>query len=310
MPPLPPTLSAARSIPAFSWRRSSHSLLHILVVLLLFCITHAFLPAPLLSTDSRNCHRRSDSSSSSRSSSLSAASRSRSRSSSGNEPSQKEFFRLAQGKMEFGTVDEVELLLWEEPALIRRYLTEMPDRVLLATWDAELVDRQDRDVFRLTTKPMSFVHLSLQPSIDVRLTAAPPLSLENEVGNVGVDGGQHLLLVESLAHSMNGMEQILGQRFAKSLKIDVTGKLRAVPPPLGPGGVRGPGPVRLVGEVVFVTSGQLPLLFSLTPRSVLEGAAIAINRRIMSYAKGKFVKNLAKDFDRWAASPAGAAASR
>ncbi len=254
----------------------------------------------------------SSSSSGSSSTSLSAASRSRSSSSSssGNEPSQKEFFRLAQGKMEFGTVDEVELLLWEEPALIRRYLTERPDRVLLATWDAELVDRQASDVFRLTTKPMSFVHLSLQPSIDVRLTAAPPLSLENDVSNIGVDGGQHLLLVESLAHSMNGMEQILGQRFAESLKIDVTGKLRAVPPPLGPGGIRGPGPVRLVGEVVFVTSGQLPLLFSFTPRPVLEGAAIAINRRIMSYAKGKFVKNLAKDFDRWAASPAGAASGK
>jgi hypothetical protein len=207
--------------------------------------------------------------------------------------------------MEFGTEDEVELLLWEEPALIRRYLTERPDRVLLATWDAELVDRQARDVFRLTTKPMSFVHLSLQPSIDVRLTAAPPL-LDNEFVKHEEDGGQHLLLVESLAHSMNGMEQILGQRFAESLKIDVTGKLRAVPPPLGPGGIKGRGPVRLVGEVVFVTSGQLPLLFSFTPRPVLEGAAIAINRRIMSYAKGKFIKNLAKDFDRWAASPAGA----
>jgi hypothetical protein len=58
----------------------------------------------------------------------------------------------------------------------------------------------------------------------------------------------------------------------------------------------------LVGEVVFVTSGQLPSLLSLTPRPVLESAAIAINRRIMSYAKGKFVKNLAKDFNRWSAS--------
>jgi len=252
-------------------------------------------------TVTSSCRRSGSGSSSSSSSSLSAASSS---SSSGNEPSQKDFFRLAQGKMEFGTVDEVELLLWEEPALIRRYLTERPDRVLLATWDAELVDRQALDVFRLTTKPMSFVNLNLQPSIDVRLTAAPPLSAENK--NDEDDGGQHLLLVESLAHSMNGMEQILGQRFAESLKIDVTGKLRAVSPPLGPGGIKGRGPVRLVGEVSFVTSGQLPLLFSFTPRPVLEGAAIAINRRIMTYAKGKFVKNLAKDFDRWAASPSGA----
>ncbi|EWM26239.1 Protein of unknown function DUF1997 [Nannochloropsis gaditana] len=213
--------------------------------------------------------------------------------------SPKEFFRLARGKMEFGTVDEVELLLWDEPALIRRYLTESPDRVLLATWDAELVDRRARDVFRLTTKPMSFVHLSLQPSIDVRLTAIPPEAGREEGAP---ESGGHLLSVESLGHSMNGLEQILGQRFAESLRIDVTGKLRAHVPPARPGDSKGRGPVRLVGEVVFVTSGQLPSLLSLTPRPVLESAAIAINRRIMSYAKGKFVKNLAKDFNRWSAS--------
>lgn len=128
------------------------------------------------------------------------------------------------------------------------------------------MDRQARDVFRLTTKPMQFVTLNLQPSIDVRVSA-----------------GAEALMVESLAHSMNGMEQILGQRFAQSLKIEVKGKLRAVP-----GGVGGQaGLTKLVGDVQFFTSGQLPLIFSLTPRPVLEGAAVAINRRIMSYAKGE-----------------------
>lgn len=235
-PAMPPPASSSAS------SSSSSSLLHLplLLVLVLCCTTHAFLPPSLTSTAVTSSYRRSGGASrrsSSSSSSLSAASSS-SRGG-GSEPSQKEFFRLAQGKMEFGTVDEVELLLWEEPALIRRYLTERPDRVLLATWDAELVDRQARDVFRLTTKPMSFVNLNLQPSIDVRLTAAPPL-LENELAkHEHEDGGQHLLLVESLAHSMNGMEQILGQRFAESLKIDVTGKLRAVPPPSAPAASRG-----------------------------------------------------------------------
>jgi hypothetical protein len=146
--------------------------------------------------------------------------------------------------------------------------------------DEELVDRTGRDVFRLTTKPMQFVTLNLQPSIDVKVST-----------------GGEALVVESLAHSMNGMEQLLGQRFADSLKIDVKGKLRAV-------AVTGTGTgltkTKLVGDVQFFTSGQLPLLFSLTPRPVLEGAAVAINRRIMSYAKGKFVQNLARDFDAWA----------
>ncbi len=138
------------------------------------------------------------------------------------------------------------------------------------------MDRKGRDVFRLTTKPLQFITLNLQPSIDVKVST-----------------GAEALVVESLAHSMNGMEQLLGQRFAQSLKIEVKGELRAVP------GTQGPGLTKLVGDVQFFTSGQLPSIFSLTPRPVLEGATTAINRRIMSYAKGMFVRNLALDFDAW-----------
>ena len=45
-----------------------------------------------------------------------------------------EFFRLRGGVMEFGTVDKVEMVLYEEHALIHRYITESPDRIILATW--------------------------------------------------------------------------------------------------------------------------------------------------------------------------------
>lgn len=230
--------------------------------------------------------------------------------------------------MEFGTVDRVEMVLYEEADVIHQYITESPDRVILATWgacvrawaarkiccggvvcgwwmcdlscspaegrssihsltlpppttDEELVKRQGRDVFRLTTKPLQFITLSLQPSIDVKVST-----------------GEQALWVESLAHSMNGAERLLGQSFAESLKIEVKGKLHAVP------GKQGPGLTTLVGDVQLFTSGQLPLLFSLTPRPVLETAAVAINRRIMGYAKGKFVENLARDFDAWAAASA------
>ena len=38
--------------------------------------------------------------------------------------------------MEFGTVDRVEMVLYEETSLIHRYITESPDRIILATWGA------------------------------------------------------------------------------------------------------------------------------------------------------------------------------
>lgn len=38
--------------------------------------------------------------------------------------------------MEFGTVDRVEMVLYEEHALIHKYITESPDRIILATWGA------------------------------------------------------------------------------------------------------------------------------------------------------------------------------
>lgn len=46
----------------------------------------------------------------------------------------KEFFRLSQGRMEFGTVDRVEMVLYEEADVIHQYISESPDRVILATW--------------------------------------------------------------------------------------------------------------------------------------------------------------------------------
>lgn len=59
--------------------------------------------------------------------------------------------------------------------------------------------------------------------------------------------------------------------------------------------------MRLVGEVVFFTSGRLPRLLALTPRQILESAAVTVNKRIMGYAKNRFIQNLADDFEKWVA---------
>lgn len=60
--------------------------------------------------------------------------------------------------------------------------------------------------------------------------------------------------------------------------------------------------VKLVGEVLFLTSGKLPMFLSLTPKSVLERAALVVNSRIMNYAKGRFMRNLAADVEAWASN--------
>ena len=66
-------------------------------------------------------------------------------------------------------------------------------------------------------------------------------------------------------------------------------------------GMAEPAGVKLVGEVLFFTSGKLPTFLPLTPKSVLERAALVVNKRIMEYAKGKFSKNLAADVQEWVA---------
>lgn len=40
--------------------------------------------------------------------------------------------------MEFGTVDRVEMVLYEDHSLVHKYITESPDRIILATWGASV----------------------------------------------------------------------------------------------------------------------------------------------------------------------------
>lgn len=191
------------------------------------------------------------------------------------------FFKLTKGLMEFGARDEVELVVYEEHDYMHRYITQSPERVILSTWDSDLVDRKEQNVFRLTTRPVQFVSLNLQPCIELMVWP------EDEQ-----------LHIKSIDCSILGVEHVLGKKFADSLKVEVTGRLKAVPE------VRGNNnraAVRLVGEVVFFTSGQLPFLLAMTPRPVLESAASTVNKRIMSYAKTRFINNLAEDFERWMA---------
>lgn len=188
------------------------------------------------------------------------------------------FFRMTKGLMEFGARDEVELFVDEEHGHMHRYIMQSPERVILSTWDSDLVDRKAQNVFRLTTRPVQFVTLNLQPCIELMVWP------EDEQ-----------LHIKSMDCSILGVEHVLGRKFAESLKVEVTGRLKAVPDVRGNKGRS----VRLVGEVVFFTSGQLPFLLAMTPRPVLESAAFTVNKRIMSYAKTRFINNLAEDFGRW-----------
>lgn len=52
----------------------------------------------------------------------------------------REFFELKRGVMEFGTVDVVELTMFETHDKVQSYILESPDRVVMATWGELMMD--------------------------------------------------------------------------------------------------------------------------------------------------------------------------
>lgn len=104
------------------------------------------------------------------------------------------------------------------------------------------MQKKGQDVYQLTTRPVQFVTVSLQPSLDIKVrpasleTAAAHTPVVADLGILACGGllllqvwqeGEHLM-IESLAHEMPGIERLLGNTLASTLKIEVKGKLRAV----------------------------------------------------------------------------------
>jgi hypothetical protein len=182
------------------------------------------------------------------------------------------FFLIHCNRMDtcFQAKQSVELLIPEAPLPITGYL-RCADRVVGALSSAGEVFELGDDLFQLQLKPISFLSLSIQPIVAMR------------VWNEGAD----CLHIQSVKSEILGLEQFNNPNF----QLNLTGELRPVEQRRR---------TYLQGHVQLSVEVEMPMPLALTPKPILESSGNAIMSGVLSGMKQRLKKNLIQDYQDWA----------
>ncbi len=171
----------------------------------------------------------------------------------------------------FSAAQSVEMAVVEQPIPIQHYLRQ-PQRLVNALAAASQIEQIREDVFRLKMRPLKFMMLSLQPTVDMRVWATS-------------DGVVH---IQSVHCEIRGIEYI-NQRFHFSL----VGRLQ--PCKVGQATV-------LTGQADLEVRVELPPPLLFTPRSLLEASGNGLLKSVLVTIKQRLMHHLLSDYRRWAES--------
>ncbi len=169
----------------------------------------------------------------------------------------------------FVASQSVELAVAEQPAPIHHYLRQ-PKRLVYALVDPTRMEQLSQDIFRLKMRPLSFMMLTIQPTVDMKVWT-------------DADGTIHL---KSIRCEIRGIEYI-NQRFA----LNLIGKLY----PCKINGV-----TYLKGKADLEVRVELPPPFWLTPKPILETTGHALLNSVLLTVKHRLMHQLLFDYRRWA----------
>lgn len=171
----------------------------------------------------------------------------------------------------FNASQSVEIAVPDERVPIQHYLRQ-PRRLVNALVDRTRTEQLSDDCFRLKMRPLQFMMLSIQPTVDMRVWAQS-------------DGTINL---ESVACEILGVGYI-NDRFALNLK----GQLA----PHQNGGV-----TYLKGKADLEVQVELPPPFWLTPKPILEATGNGLLKSVLKSVKQRLMYQLLLDYRRWASS--------
>ena len=169
----------------------------------------------------------------------------------------------------FVSSQSVELAVPEQPVPIQHYLRQ-PHRLVSALVDPTRLQRLSDDCFRLKMRPLTFMMLHIQPTVDMKVWTE-------------ANGTVHLLSVGS---EIRGVEYI-NQRFA----LDLVGKLR-------PYEIN--GETYLKGRADLEVKVELPPPLWLTPTPLLEATGNGLLKSVLVTIKQRLMHQLLLDYRRWA----------
>ncbi|MGA9381882.1 MAG: DUF1997 domain-containing protein [Phormidium sp.] len=169
----------------------------------------------------------------------------------------------------FDASQSVEIAVPQQPIPLQHYLRQ-PKRLVQALVDLNQIEQLSEEIFRLKMRPLAFMTLMIQPTVDMRVWADS-------------DGVVHL---ESVACQIRGVEYI-NQRFALNLK----GRLS----PYQMNGI-----TYLKGRADLQVQVELPPPFWLTPKPLLETTGNGLLKSVLLTIKHRLMQQLLLDYAIWA----------
>ncbi|MEH2070651.1 MAG: DUF1997 domain-containing protein [Nostoc sp.] len=171
----------------------------------------------------------------------------------------------------FTASQSVEIAVPQESIPIQHYLRQ-PQRLVKALVDNTRIQQLSEDVFRLKMRPLNFMSVSIQPTVDMRVWAE----------------SNGIIYLRSLRCEILGFE-FINQRFALNLKGYLS------PKRLSTG-------TRLQGRADLEVQVELPPPFSLTPKPILEAAGNGLLKSVLLTIKQRLLHQLLADYHYWVIS--------
>jgi hypothetical protein len=172
--------------------------------------------------------------------------------------------------MQFSASQSVEFAVPEQPIPIQYYLRQ-PQRLIQALVDPSRLDALGSECFRLKMRPLEFLILSFQPTVDLRVWH-------------GEDGSVHL---QSIGCEIRGVEYI-NQRFS----LNLVGQLS----PIQVGGA-----TYLKGKADLTVQVDIPAPLYFTPQPILETAGNGLLKSVLLTVKQRLMHQLLVDYRQWVA---------
>jgi Protein of unknown function (DUF1997) len=173
---------------------------------------------------------------------------------------------------QFTASQSVSILVPNQPVPIRHYLRQ-PRRLVYALAASSQIEQLD-DRFRLKMRPLNFMTLSIQPTVDMRVWAT-------------ADGVLH---IQSIACEIRGVEYI-NQRFS----LNLLGML--YPTAIA-------GKTYLKGQADLAVQVELPPPFMFTPKALLEKAGNGLLLSVLTTMKQRLTHQLLLDYQQWVTAEA------
>jgi hypothetical protein len=163
----------------------------------------------------------------------------------------------------------VEIPVPNQPIPIQHYLRQ-PQRLVTALVDPSRVDVLSADCFRLKMRPLHFLMLTLQPTVDMRVWA----------------DAQGTVKLRSVGCEIRGVEYI-NQRFS----LDLVGRLEPH---------THNGKTTLYGKADLKVAVDMPPALWLTPKPIIDATGNTLLASVLHTVKQRLTRHLIADYRAWA----------